>query len=86
MSQYDIWRNPIREPADFVGRPCIYVGALHDKLTKGTDTAPPALPGLRRVRTVEFTLRGQPLQIWTISTCNAFAGFAAPAGSAARKY
>jgi len=27
QSQYDIWPNPIRNPEQFVGLPCLYIGA-----------------------------------------------------------
>lgn len=79
-SQYDIWRNPIRERAEFVGRPCLYVGSLHKVLTGGSDGARAALPGLRPVRAVEHKMGSEVVQYWTIFACDAFAGFDRPAG------
>lgn len=73
-SQYDFWPNPIRDRAAFIGRPCLYVGSLHEALT-GEGGGHAALPGLRPVRTVEYKVNGTPLQIWTIFACDAFAGF-----------
>jgi hypothetical protein len=35
QSQYDIWPNPVRDRALFIGRPCIYVGGLRDVLLGG---------------------------------------------------
>jgi hypothetical protein len=79
-SQYDFWPNPIRDPAAFMGRPCLYVGSLHAALT-GEGGGHAALPGLRPVRSVEYKLKGEPVQIWTIFVCDAFAGFdGSPAG------
>ena len=78
-TQYDIWPNPIRDPAAFVGRPCLYVGSLHPELTGGTNGEAAALPGLRPVRTIEYRIRGEVVQLWTIFACDAFAGFRAPA-------
>ncbi len=77
-SQYDIWPNPVREPFEFLGRPCIYVGSL-DPLLTGDDGGRAALAGLRAVRTVELRVRGHVLRVWTIFVCDRFAGFA-PAG------
>lgn len=74
-SQYDIWTNPIRDADAFTGRPVVYVGALHPRLT-GEAGGPAALPDLRPVRTVEHAVRGQRVQLWTIWYCDAFAGFA----------
>jgi len=79
-SQYDVWPNPIRQRAEFVGRPCLYVGSLHRVLTGDSTGAHAALPGLRLVRTVEHQVGGQVVQIWSIYACDAFAGFDAPAG------
>ena len=73
-SQYDFWPNPIRDAAQFVGRPCLYIGSLHAALT-GDGGGRAALPELRPVRTVEYKSRGVPVQIWTIFACDAFAGF-----------
>ncbi len=79
-TQYDMWPNPIRDRAAFVGRPCLYVGSLHPELTGGSNGAAAALPGLRPVRTVEYRIRGEVVQLWTIFACDAFAGFSVPAG------
>jgi hypothetical protein len=75
LSQYDVWSNPIRDAAAFIGRPVVFVGSLHPRLT-GEDGGPAALPGLRVVRTVEHKVLGQRVQLWTIRYCDAFAGFA----------
>ncbi|MDX2201098.1 MAG: glycosyltransferase family 39 protein [Phycisphaerae bacterium] len=82
-SQYDIWINPLRNAPDFVGRPCVYIGSLHtDEGISEAALAGP-LPGLRLARSVEHRVQGEPVQIWTIYVCDAFAGFA---GAAAEKY
>ncbi len=82
-SQYDIWENPLRDAPDFVGRPCVYIGSLH--ADEGISEAAPGgpLPELRLARSVEHRVQGEPVQIWTIYICDAFAGFA---GAAAEKY
>lgn len=82
-SQYDIWKNPLRDAPDFVGRPCVFIGSLH--ADEGISEAAPGgpLPGLRLARSVEHRVQGEPVQIWTIYVCDAFAGFA---GAAAEKY
>jgi len=84
LNQYDLWPNPIRDAEAFRGRPVIYVGSLHPRLT-GEDGGPAALPGLRPVQTVVHEVRGQRVQLWTIWFCEAFAGFPQPA-SAERSY
>lgn len=84
MSQYDIWPNPIRDQADFINRPCIYVGSLNAALT-GAPGRRPALTAPRLARTVVHRVRGYPVQMWTIYTSDAFAGFDQTAPSA-RKY
>ncbi len=84
LTQYDLWPNPIRDAEAFRGRPVIYVGSLHPRLT-GEDGGPAALPGLQPVQTVEHEVRGQRVQLWTIWFCEAFAGFPEPA-KAERSY
>ena len=76
--QYDVWTNPIRDAAQFVGRPCLYIGSLHETLT-GHAGERAVLPRLERVRTVEYKMRGQVVRLWTVWSCDAFAGFDLPA-------
>jgi len=83
MSQYDIWPNPIRNRAEFVGRPCIYVGSLHPVLT-GKQGGAPVLTDLRLARSVVHQVRGYPVRIWSIYTSTAFAGFPITAPSTRR--
>lgn len=74
-SQYDLWRpNPVADPEQFVGRPVVYIGALTPKLTEPGDDGVTPLPGLRPVRTVEHRVRGELMQVWAISVCDAFGG------------
>jgi hypothetical protein len=84
MSQYDIWPNPIRDRADFVNRPCIYVGSLQPALS-GEPGGRGALTAPKLARTVVHEVRGHPVQMWTIYTSDAFAGFDETA-PAARRY
>ena len=74
QSQYDIWSNPIRNPELFVGRPCIYVGALKSELIGQGGFSQVALPGVRLAETVEHRVRGQLLRVWPVYVCDAFAG------------
>lgn len=74
QSQYDVWHNPIDDEADFMGRPCIYVGAAKPVLFgDGVENAA-VLPNATRVRTVEHRVRGQLLRVRSIYTCSAYAG------------
>ena len=86
LSQYDIWPNPCRDPERFIGRPCIYVGALHPELSTATSSGVTPLPGLRAVETVEYRLGNHPMQLWTIFAADQFMGFDTPSASADRKY
>ncbi len=80
MNQYDLWENPVRDAVRFIGRPCLYVGSWRPRLT-GEDGSPPALPGLRLVRTVEHVVGGQRVRVWSIFACASYAGFGgAPGG------
>jgi 4-amino-4-deoxy-L-arabinose transferase-like glycosyltransferase len=83
LSQYDIWPNPVRDRDLFADRPCIYVGPLTAAIT-GEGGGHAALPGVRRVRTVEYAVGGCPMQIWSISVCDRFAGFERPAAGDTR--
>lgn len=83
QSQYDIWENPLRERAKFVGRPVLYIGSRSPQLT-GSDSAPGALPDLRQVRLVEYRERGRLLAIWSIWSSPAYRGF--PESAAPDKY
>ncbi len=73
QSQYDIWHNPIDNPADFVGRPCVYVGTRKPALF-GDDERPAVLRGARLVETVEPRVQGHRMNIWPIFVCESFAG------------
>jgi len=73
-SQFDLWENPVRDSARFVGRPCIYVGSRNPALS-GEDGRRAALPGMKLERRVEHRVRGQTVQIWPIWVADAFAGF-----------
>ena len=76
LSQYDVWTNPIRDAARFVGRPCIYVGQLKPEIA-GDETHPAALPGLTKVMTIEHAVGDLKYQLWSVYRCDAFAGFPA---------
>jgi hypothetical protein len=71
-SQYDVWANPLRDVQDFRGRACLYVGRIRPELSEG-ESAP--FPGLTRDRVVEHMVRGARMAVWSISHCEAFAGF-----------
>ncbi len=75
LSQYDLWPGPIRDAGDFIGRPVIYVGSAHERLT-GARGGPAALPGLRVVRTIEHRVAGERMAVWSIRISDSFAGFA----------
>lgn len=77
-SQFDLWENPVRESARFIGRPCIYVGPRNPALS-GDDGRRAALPGMTLDRKVEHVVHGQRVQIWPIWTADAFVGFESPA-------
>ena len=83
-SQYDIWRNPIRNAAEFVGRPCVYVGQLHPELA-GDDKHAAALPGLIKLTTITYEVHGLTYQVWSVYRCDSFAGFQ-PAASSGGRY
>jgi hypothetical protein len=74
-SQYDLWPNPIDDPARFVGRPCIYVGTPDPLLTGGDAAITAALVGARRVRTVEYCLGEHTVQLWPVFVARTFRGF-----------
>ena len=73
QSQYDLWPNPIRNPQDFVGRPCIYVGSRKPELF-GEGDFPPAFSTPELRETVECKAGGLALQLWTIYTSREFLG------------
>lgn len=81
QSQYDIWTNPIRDAAQFVGRPCIYVGSLKPQIA-GDETHAAALPNLTKLTTIEHVVGGLRYQLWGVYWCDAFAGFPARADAA----
>jgi 4-amino-4-deoxy-L-arabinose transferase-like glycosyltransferase len=72
QSQYDLWPNPIRDPAAFAGRRCIYIGARHPELFEPPPGGAAVLGGARLAETVEHRVRGRRLQIWTIYTVDKF--------------
>ncbi|MBL8879147.1 MAG: glycosyltransferase family 39 protein, partial [Phycisphaerales bacterium] len=77
QSQYDIWPNPIRDAEQFIGRTCIYVGQLDARVTEeGGKHA--ALPGLRKIATIEHFVDGLRYQLWPVFACDAYAGFSVP--------
>lgn len=80
QSQYDLWPNPIDDGKSFIGRPCIYVGALSVAIT-GDEKQPAALPNLRKAATIEHYVGDLRYQLWTVSYCDAFAGFASTSES-----
>ena len=73
-SQYDIWPNPLRDRADFVGRPVVFIGSLTPALT-GEQGGAPIFREVRLARTVEHRVGGQRLQVWSIFVADAFLGF-----------
>lgn len=83
QSQYDIWPNPIRDAALFVGRPCIYVGQLDSRITGGAGSRA-ALPHLRKIATIEYFMRDLRYQVWPVFVCDAFAGFSDDPGNRPR--
>lgn len=74
LSQYDLWKNPIRDAAEFIGRPVIYVGQLKPELT-GDEKHAAALPGLEKIATIEHSVNGLCYQLWSVFRCDSFAGF-----------
>lgn len=75
-SQYDLWENPIRQAPRFIGRPCIYIGARQAELFEPVDGRPPTFRAPRLAETVEVSVRGRRIQIWTIYVVEEFAGLA----------
>ncbi|MFO0838722.1 MAG: glycosyltransferase family 39 protein [Phycisphaerae bacterium] len=84
LSQYDVWENPIRDRAHFVGRPCIYVGSRRAEIVGGDGHAA-AMPALSEPISVEHRVGGHLLAMWTIYVCQSFAGFEA-SGVGSLKY
>lgn len=74
MCQYDLWHGPLRNPQDFIGRPCLYVGRFRPEWIEQQEGAPP-LPGLEQVAKVEHRVRGVLYNVWSIYRCEEFAGF-----------
>ncbi len=77
-SQYDLWTNPIRNPEQFTGRPCIYIGARKPELfgAAGGRYQPPALRNPALIENVEYKLHGHVIQLWTIYAVESFDGLA----------
>jgi len=86
LCQYDLWPNPIDDPREFVGRPCIYVGSVKAELREAGPGRLPPMPGLKVVRTAEFRVQGRPIRVTPICVCGRFAGFGPPAAVRSRKY
>lgn len=86
QSQYDLWPNPVREATQFIGRPCIYVGALRPKLIGKGESSHVVLPGVRLAETVEHRVRGQLIRVWPIYMCDRFAGFPAELTRSLNRY
>jgi 4-amino-4-deoxy-L-arabinose transferase-like glycosyltransferase len=83
-SQYDLWHGPLTDAAAFVGRPVIYVGGRHPRLT-GERGGRAALPEMKPLQRVEHLVAGARLQVWTIFYSDHFAGFE-PANFLTEKY
>ncbi|MBP7748216.1 MAG: glycosyltransferase family 39 protein [Phycisphaerae bacterium] len=86
QSQYDIWPNPIRNAAQFIGRPCIYVGTLKPELIGQGASAHVALRGARLATTVEHRVRGHLYRVWPVYVCEEFAGLPPELGRPAEEY
>lgn len=87
QSQYDLWRpNPIRDPAAFRGRPCIYVGALKPELTGQVPSRHVALRGARLAETVTHRVRGHAVAVWAVYACDEFTGLPLELGTGGTKY
>lgn len=78
LNQYDVWENPIDNPAAFVGRPCVYVGTLPGERTEKGRILREMMPGIHAVRTVEHRVRSVPMQVWTIFFADAYRGIERP--------
>lgn len=84
-SQYDLWDNPLQNPERFAGRPCIYIGSLHQELT-GDGQHPAAMSGLHLVEVVTHHAGGEPVQIWAIHRAERYDGFAIPRTGTSNQY
>jgi hypothetical protein len=86
LSQYDLWPNPLRDPDQFLGRACVYVGGL-DPILAGEGTGHAALPGLHEARHIEYLVGGRYcVQSWQIFVADRFAGFEQPEAGQPREY
>jgi hypothetical protein len=71
-SQYDLWRpNPVEDPARFLGRTFIVVGASDEVLRDAFDAVEPS-------RLVVYREAGQPVAMWLVTICRGFRGFPLP--------
>ena len=86
LSQYDLWPNPISDPESFLGRPCLYVGALHSTLTEAPSDRPAPLVGVQALRTVEYRVDDHLMRIWTVFRADRFQGFGGREASEDQKY
>ncbi|MSR31692.1 MAG: glycosyltransferase family 39 protein [Gemmataceae bacterium] len=68
-SQYDLWKNPVDNPKDFLGKDFLVVGSLSAEARKGfaevVDLAP-----------FYYQEKGQPISVWHFTYCKNFRGFA----------
>ncbi len=85
QSQYDMWKNPIRDADPFIGRPVIYVGSRKPELFGGPQHTEPALEcSAEPVRQVEHRVRGELIQLWPIYACDEY--LRPPASSTSRPH
>jgi hypothetical protein len=66
-SQYDLWQNPIDDPAAFAGRTFIVVGGVNDDLARGFESIGPT-------REVFHYENGQPISFWLVTVCRGYKG------------
>ena len=67
-SQYDLWPNPLRDGAQFVGQTFILVGDVDGRVLAGFEhTDPP--------RVITYTEGGKPIATWTITVGRGYKGY-----------
>src|SRR5262249_38225499 len=67
-SQYDLWPNPIDDPAAFAGRTFLVVGGVNEELAQGFESVGPT-------REIVHDENGQPISCWLVTVCRGFKGF-----------
>lgn len=73
-SQYDLWRpNPVADPADYLGRTFILVGANGDAVRSAFEH----VEAPREVTHWEF---GQPIARWSVTVCRGYKGLRPSSG------